>query len=139
MRLDSPNFSPAVLGKIVRAAGRCRSFQEAADGLADLAEVAISGRQTGRIAHEIGEELRRARQQQVEAFQADRLRPEVAVAPELAVVESDGGRLQTRAEDQGRGVHDPAWREDKFAHLMTMTCPSQDHDPHPALPRCFTE
>jgi hypothetical protein len=139
LRLDSHNFSPAVLGKIVRAAGRCRSFQEAADGLADLAEVAISGRQTGRIAHEVGEELRRARDQQVEAFQADRLRPEVAVAPKLAVVEIDGGRLQTRAEDQGRGVHDPAWREDKFAQLMTMTRPSQDHDPHPELPRCFTE
>ena len=139
LRLGSHNFSPAVLGQIVRAAGRSRSFQEAADGLADLAEVTISGRQTGRIAHEVGEELRRARDQQVEAFQADRLRPEVAVAPKLAVVEIDGGRVQTRAEDQGCGVHDPAWREDKIAHLMTMTRPSHDHDPHLELPRCFTE
>ena len=128
-----------MLGQIVRAAGRSRSFQEAADGLADLAEVAISGRQTGRIAHEVGEELRQRRDQQVEAFQADRLRPEVTVAPKLAVVEIDGGRVQIRAEDQGRGVHDPAWREDKIAHLVTMTTPSHDHDPHPELPRCFTE
>jgi hypothetical protein len=138
LRLGSHHFSPAVLGQIVRAAGRSRSFQEAADSLADLAEVAISGRQTGRIAHEVGAELQQARDQQVEAFQADQLRPEVTVAPKLAVVEIDGGRVQVRAEDQGRGVHDPAWREDKIAQLVTMTTPSHDHDPHPELPRCFT-
>ena len=139
MRLGSHNFSPAVLGKIVRAAGRSRSFQDAADGLADLAEVAISGRQTGRIAHEVGAELRQARDQQVEAFHAHQLQPGVAVAPQSAVVEIDGGRVQIRAADQGPGVHDPAWREDKVANLVTMTAPSHDHDPHPELPRCFTE
>lgn len=128
-----------MLGKIVRAAGRSRSFQEAADNLGDLAQVAISGRQTGRIAHEVGAELRQARDQHVEEFQAHRLPPAVAVAPKLAVVEIDGGRVQIRAEDQGCGVHDPAWREDKIANLVTMTTRSHDHDPHPELPRCFTE
>ena len=53
----------------------------------------------------------------------------------------DGGRLQTRSEEpgQGPGIHDPAWREDKVANLLTMSTASHDADPHPELPRCFTK
>ena len=54
LRLDSHNFSPAILGKIVRAAARSTSFAAAAESLADEAEVDVSGRQAGRIAHEVG-------------------------------------------------------------------------------------
>lgn len=39
---------------------------------------------------------------------------------------------------RGPGAHDPAWREDKIANLVTMSTPSHDHDPHPELPECFT-
>lgn len=141
MRLDSHNVSPTILGKIVRAAARGGSFDDAADSLADLAEIAISGRQVGRIAHEVGEQLRQARDRQVEGFQNQKARPEAPVVPRLAVVSIDGGRLQTRSEDpgQGPGVHDQAWREDKVASLLTMSTRSRDHDPHPELPHCFTE
>ncbi|MBV8608682.1 MAG: hypothetical protein JO034_14630, partial [Singulisphaera sp.] len=58
MRLDAHNFSPAILGKIVRAAARGSSFDDAAESLADQAEITISGRQVGRIAHEVGAQLR---------------------------------------------------------------------------------
>jgi hypothetical protein len=56
-------------------------------------------------------------------------------------VEIDGGRLQTRSEDPGKGpgIHDPAWREDKVADLLTMSTQSHDQDPHPELPKCFTK
>jgi hypothetical protein len=141
LRLGSHKFSPAILGKIVRVAARDGSFDAAAESLADLAEVTISGRQVGRIAHEVGAQLRHDRDQRVEASPSQHAKPESPVAPRLAVVEIDGGRLQTRSEKpgQGPGIHDPAWREDKIADLLTMSTQSHDHDPHPDLPRCFTK
>jgi hypothetical protein len=107
--------------------------------LSDLAEVDISGRQLGRIAHEVGEQLEESRDQRVADFQAHRLVPETDVAPKLAVVSIDGGRYQTRSEGQGPGAHEAAWREDKVADLVTMSTRSHAEDPHPELPRCFTQ
>ena len=57
MRLTAHDYSPSVLGKIVRSAAREPSFREAAEAMADLAEVTISGRQLGRIAQEVGQQL----------------------------------------------------------------------------------
>ncbi len=141
MRLNSHNVSPAILGKIVRAAARGGSFDDASESLADQAEISISGRQVGRIAHEVGAQLQHDREQLVDDFQNRRATPEVAVVPRLAVVTVDGGRLQTRSEEpgQGPGIHDSAWREDKVASFLTMRTESRDHDPHPELPRCFTK
>ena len=133
------NCSPAILGKISREAARSTSFEAAGESLSDLAEVDISGRQVGRIAHELGAQLRQERDQQSDDFQCHRLVPQTTVAPKLAVVSIDGGRFQVRSEGRGLGVHDPAWREDKVADLVTMSTPSHDQDPHPDLPRCFTK
>jgi hypothetical protein len=127
------------LGKLCREAARSTSFEGAAESLADLAEVDFSGRQVGRIAHELGEQLRQARDQQVADFQDHGLVPETDVAPKLAVISIDGGRYQTRSQGEGPGVHDPAWREDKVADLVTMSTHSHTEDPHPELPRCFTQ
>jgi hypothetical protein len=138
LRLNSHDFSPAILGKLCREAARSTAFDRAAESLADLAEVKISGRQLGRIAHEVGEELRAARDQRVADFQSHRLVPETDVAPKLAVVSIDGGRYQARSEGQGPGAHDPAWREDKVADLVTMRTQDHAEDPHRELPRCFT-
>jgi hypothetical protein len=127
------------LGKLCREAARSTSFDAAAESLSDLAEVDLSGRQLGRIALEMGDQLREARDQQVADFQNHRLLPETELAPKLAVVSIDGGRYQTRSEGQGLGIHDPAWREDKVADLVTMSTQSHAEDPHPELPRCFTK
>jgi hypothetical protein len=126
------------LGKLCREAARSTSFDAAAESLSDLAEVALSGRQLGRIAHEVGDQLREARDQRVAEFQDHRLVPETDVAPKLAVVSIDGGRYQTRTEGRGPGAHESAWREDKVADLVTMSTRSHADDPHPELPRCFT-
>jgi len=141
LRLDSHGFSPTILGKIVRAAARSTSFDAAAESLADEAEVQVSSRQVGRIAHEVGGQLLRARDQRVAAFGNQRAKPEAPVVPRLAAVFVDGGRLHTRSEEpgQGPGVRDPAWREDKVADFVTMGTQSHDADPHPELPRCFTK
>ena len=58
LRLDSHDFSPAILGKIVRAVARGSSFAAAAESLADEAEVQVGARHLGRIAHEVGGQLR---------------------------------------------------------------------------------
>jgi hypothetical protein len=141
LRLDSHNFSPAIADKIVRAAARNSSFVAAAESLNQEAEITISSRQVGRIAHEVGDQLQRRRDQRVEAFPEKSAPPEVTVAPRLAAVFVDGGRLRTRGEESGRGpgVFDPAWREDKVANLLTMHTEVRDDDPHPELPRCFTK
>ena len=141
MRLDSHGFSPAIAGKIVRAAARNSSFAAAAESLNQEAEITISDRQLGRIAHEVGDQFERQRDQRVEAFREKSARPEVTVAPRLAAVFVDGGRLRTRGEESGRGpgAFDPAWREDKVANLLTMHAEVHEQDPHPELPRCFTK
>lgn len=141
MLINSHNFSPAIQGKIARSAVRNTSFEGAAESLGDEAEVKISGRQVGRIAHEIGEQLRQVRDRQVEAFLNKRLLPDSEIAPPLVVVAVDGGRMNTRSEEPGHGpgAHDPAWREDKVASLLTMTNKTHEVDPHPDLPTCFTK
>jgi hypothetical protein len=128
-----------VLRKLVRSAAREPSFREAAEAVADLAEVTISGRQLDRIAREFGERLRAERDEQVDRFQSGTLEPRVETRPALAVVEVDGGRLQVRGEGRGPGAHEAAWREDKIAILATMAPVASGCDPEPELPACFRD
>jgi hypothetical protein len=128
-----------VLRKFVRSAAREPSFREAAEAVADLAEVSISGRQLDRIAREVGEQLRAERDEQVARFQAGTLEPRAPTRPALAVVEVDGGRLQIRGDGEGPGAHEAAWREDKIAILATMSCVASECDPEPELPACFRD
>jgi hypothetical protein len=51
----------------------------------------------------------------------------------------DGGRLQTRAEDGGRGVSEASWRESKVACCLTLQTKVQDVDPKPEPPSKFLE
>ena len=128
-----------MLGKVVRSAAREPSFREAAEAVADLAEVSISGRQVGRIAQEVGQQLQAARDDQVSRSEAGTLEPRVQTRPALAVVEVDGGRLQIRGEGEGPGAHQAGWREDKVAILATMAGAASDCDPEPELPACFRD
>jgi hypothetical protein len=128
-----------VLRKVARSAAREPSFREAAEAMADLAEVTISGRQLGRIAQEVGEQLRADRDEQVDRLGAGTLEPRVETRPALAVVEVDGGRLRIRGEGEGPGAHEASWREDKIAVLATMTQVVSACDPEPELPACFRD
>jgi len=91
LRLIAHDYSPSVLGKIVRSAAREPSFREAAEAMADLAEVTIGDRQVGRITHEVGQQLQADRDEQVRCYQVHTLEPRVTTLPALAVVELDGG------------------------------------------------
>ena len=139
MRLTPHNYSPSVLGKIVRSAARQSSFEEATKALDDLAELTISSRQVSRIAQEVGQQLQARRDDQVGQPQADKLPPRVETRPALAVVEVDGGRLRIRGEGEGPGAHDASWREDKIAMLATAAITVSAADPEPELPACFRD
>lgn len=122
------------------AGGQLKSFDLAAQLLVHLAEFPISGRQVGRLTEEIGAELRAARDQQAAALPPERMRDQQpGPAPDAVAVEVDGGRLHVRAEGQGPGVHQPHWKEDKIACLVTLESQSFATDPHPEPPPCFLE
>jgi hypothetical protein len=139
LRLTPHSYSPSVFAKIVRSRAREPSFEEAAKALDDLAELTISSRQTGRIAHEVGQQSQAQRDQHLVQFQARELPPRVETRPALAVVEVDGGRLRIRKEGDGPGAHDASWREDKIAMLATAAITVSDADPEPELPACFRD
>lgn len=140
LRIDGHSYSPAILDKIVTAGGECKSFQRAARQLQKLAEVSISQTHVANLTHEIGRELiavrdRQAEQHRFRGLPVDALQPPV----ELACVETDGGRMMTRACEQPRGVHEEQWKEPKVAVLWRMSGETFEVDPHPELPRCFQD
>ncbi len=139
MHLDTYGYSPAVLQKIVIAGGRQPSFALAAEMLKELAEIRISGPHVRHLTEQVGGELLEDREARAQGCAARTLEPRVATIPAVAVVAVDGGRLQVRASDGGRGVHDPAWTEDKIACLVTMPSTVQETDPHPDWPACCTD
>jgi hypothetical protein len=59
--------------------------------------------------------------------------------PKVAAVMLDGGRYQVRAEDQGQGVVDAAWKETKVACCQTLSAAEAAKDPQPQPPRKFLE
>lgn len=132
--MDRDQFSPAVKTKAVLVAAEISSFERAKIILEKIGEIKISGRHIGRLAHEAGGRLLAQQRERAEQFQSKQLPVEVENIPQVAVVEMDGGRIRTRAEGQGIGTHDPAWRESKNALFQRMTSKTHQTDPCPELP-----
>jgi len=128
-----------VLQKAVRQAAKV-SFQEASDDLQELASVAISASHLQRLSERIGREWQSIRDNDAKAFQEKRLACAYAQqAPAVAAVMLDGGRVQTRAEDSGPGVHEPHWRETKVACCLTLASKEHAQDPQPKPPAKFLD
>jgi len=145
-----------MLHKIVHAGVTSGSFEQGSEDLAVLAEVEVPAKQVERVTRRIGHERQTERDQEVEAYQrlplvARKGVPENVPAPEVAVVGSDGGRLQILergaeaeaaeeealpAEEGRSGRH---WREDKIGLLMTMSSAESAHDPCPDIPEQFVD
>lgn len=119
--------------------GEVKSARVGVRVLEKLVEISISESHLLEQTRTIGEELAQQRDAQAAQHALGQLKPEVKEAPSLAVVAVDGGRIQTRAEDGGRGVHEQGWKETKVACLMTMSSKASKVDPHPELPRCFAD
>jgi hypothetical protein len=107
-----------------------------------LAGISISSRHLNNLTAKIGGELAQDRDARTTAY-FDQPLPRIAQRPEmpipLATVSIDGGRMQTRLEGVGVGVHAPHWRETKNALFLRMNGVSFEEDPHPELPECFAD
>lgn len=134
LKIERETFSPGVVKKVILAAVETKSFARAEAVMSKIAEVEISGRHIGRLAHDHGERLIDQQRERVTAHHKKQLAVEVENAPELAVVELDGGRIRTRAEGRGPGTHEPAWKETKNALFLRMSSAVLEHDPCPELP-----
>ena len=140
LKLNGRAYSPVVLERIVTAGGLCKSFAVAAKLLKLIGEIDVSDRQINHLTVLVGQELEASRDQQTEAYREQslpRTPTRVEPTPQLAAVEVDGGRMQTRTAGQGPGVHAAHWRETKNAGFFRMKTASHAVDPHPELPRCF--
>jgi len=134
--LDAKEWTPLLTQRIVYAAAETRSFARAAVVLRQVGGNAVSPKTIQRIAHVVGNELAQRRDAEKNVAVESLARPPEA-PPELAVVQCDGGRIRTRREDRGPGVHEEQWRETKNACLLRMTHATFSEDPHPELPRAF--
>jgi len=129
-----------VLAKAVRQASKASSFAEASDDLRELAEIEISATHLQRLSERIGAEWAEVRDEAVEKFRQAKLERAYKESPRsAAAVMLDGGRLQTRAEDGGRGVSEATWRESKVACCLTLHTTAQAVDPQPEPPAKFLE
>ncbi len=101
--------------------------------------MSISATHLQRLSERIGVEWLEVRDGEVTAFQEGRLPRDYAQAPAVAAVMLDGGRYQTRAEDRGRGVSEPAWKESKVACCQTYASSAGNRDPQPRPPHKFLD
>ena len=126
--------------KGVRQASKASSFVEASEDMRELAEVEISPTHLQRLSERVGGEWVELRDEDVEKFRQRRLERTYQEPPRgAAVVMLDGGRVQTRADDAGRGVSDPGWRESKVACCLTIDTKPYAVDPQPEPPAKFLE
>lgn len=110
--------------------------------LREIGEIQITSRGLNKTATKFGGEMAEQRDRQVEGYFQQPLprahtRPKTPIS--LACVSIDGGRMQTRREQRGSGVHDAHWRETKNALFLRMKSDSFADDPHPDLPACFAD
>ena len=140
MRIDGGTASPAVLEKKVLAAAYAPSYSIGELLLRKIGGIELTGRGLNKTVVKIGSEMMRERDARTEAYFNQPLprqhaRPKTPI--ELACVSADGGRVQTRDEGGGKGVHHPHWRENKNALFLRMKSGCFADDPHPDLPACF--
>ena len=122
-----------------RQASKAGSFKDASDDLRELAEVHISATHLHRIAGRIGQEWIEVREEDIAKFRNDELTCEYDKAPKVAAVMLDGGRVQTREANCGRGVEDAAWKEVKVACCLSLSSTAVGSDPQPEPPSKFLE
>jgi len=140
LRIDGGSASPAVLEKKVLAAAYAPSYVVGELVLRKIGGVDLTGRGLNKTAVKIGSEMVAQRDARTEAYFHQPL-PRQHAQPktpiDLACVSADGGRMQTRDEGGGKGVHHPHWRENKNALFLRMKSGAFADDPQPDLPACF--
>ncbi len=131
------------------------SYQHASRDLAELGDLSVSAKQVERVTDRIGLERCAERDAAVKAYQELPLVerkgvPDGIVAPDLAAVGVDGGRLQicertgksdaeTERLEPEPGQTGRHWREDKIGVLLQMTSDVSATDPCPDIPETFVD
>jgi hypothetical protein len=148
-----------LLHKVIHAAVTNSSFVLGSEDLAELAEVAVPPKQVERIAKGIGRQRCDERDDATAAYLALPLlerkgAPAGVTPPDLAVVGTDGGRLQIFDRQTPASTDQPAepvleddnpqrrgrhWREDKIGLLMAMQSEVSAVDPCPDVPEGFLD
>lgn len=140
LKLDGHGYSPTILHRILHIASVTSAFEVAETALKIVGEIAISARQINNLVSEVGQDLAADRDARTARYVNEPLPREstaVEAPPDLAAVFFDGGRMRTREPEQGRGVHQPHWRETKNAGFHRMKSETSFADPQPELPDCF--
>ncbi len=124
------------------AAAHAPSYPVGALVLQKIGDIQITSRGLNKTAVKIGTEMVAERDTRTEAYFNQPLprqhaQPKTPIS--LACVSVDGGRMQTRDEGGGPGVHHPHWRETKNALFSRMKSDCFAADPHPDLPACFAD
>jgi hypothetical protein len=134
------NYSPALLRKISYLGGNAGSFEEAEKHLKEVLDFSICARHIQTLTERIGSELASQTARLAELWSDHSVPPSpLADAPECVAVAVDDGKLHTRGDSPGAGVHEPQWRNYKAAHLMTLRSAAHDRDPAPDPPAAFTD
>jgi hypothetical protein len=131
---DSRESTPGLKRKLVFLNAESRSLKRAALTAERVLEIEISTNTIERICQDVGEELETAGQQNWEGVITGQV-----VVPSLAIVSCDGGRIRTRQEDCGPGVHlsGKGWNETKNAIFVSAASETSTSDPEPTPPKCF--
>ncbi len=130
------------MARAIVASAHVSSYAIGAELLEKLADILISSRHLNNLTAKIGTEMGDDRDVHTAAYFQQPLprtprRAEMVIS--LATVSIDGGRMQTRLDGGGVGVHDPHWRESKNALFLRMSGVRFTDDPHPELPACFAD
>lgn len=133
---------------MVYAGGSEKSYSAGSKSLNELAEWKLNATRVSELTVQAGREMKEQQAAMVDAFhQREASRPltaarEVSVdapanLPEVGVVEMDGGRLHTRAENSPRGVKNPHWREFQAGCVVRLQSEESAEDPRPEVPQLF--
>ncbi len=125
------------MGRSIIAVAQTRAFQKAEIVMAQVAGQSVSAKTLERIAHDVGSELAERR----DSSRSDSLARRPEDAPDLAVVECDGGRIRTREPGNGPGVRlsGKGWNETKNSCLIRAHRQTSAEDPQPEPPECFCD
>jgi hypothetical protein len=138
---------------VIFAAAHHPSFEQASQALLHLADLRVPTKQVERLAQRLGQERCVERDAAVDAYQRLPLverksTPAGVAAPDLAMVQMDGGRLQILDRQATAPAPTPAepaptatghWREDKVGLLATLTSEVRAVDPCPTIPEHFID
>lgn len=148
LRLDSQCLTPRARRKAVFAGGTNKSHGVGSKSLGELADWKLNATRVSELTLQAGREMKQDQTARVEAFhQRESERPLTAPrepspnspenAPEVGVVEMDGGRIRTRDESCPRGVTNPHWREFQAGCVVRLQSEESAEDPRPQVPRLF--